>query len=122
MLRKNPITPEMYTLDFKAGNGRKKVMMQTTLVHIWVKPGCGEEFLRASLANRAGTLREPGNVRFDVLQDDGDPCRFYLYEIFADAEAVRAHKETPHYLAWRDAVADMMAEPRRGQPLQLHGE
>ena len=23
-----------------------------------------------------------------------------------------AHKETAHYLTWRDAVADLMAEPR----------
>lgn len=94
--------------------------MQTTLVHIQVNPGCEAAFLSASLANRNGTLREPGNLRFDVLQDPADPRRFYLYEIFASPEAAAAHKQTPHYLLWRDTVADMMAEPRRGQPLLFH--
>ena len=32
------------------------------------------------------------------------------------AEAAAAHKETAHYLEWRERVQDMMAEPRRGEP------
>jgi autoinducer 2-degrading protein len=35
-----------------------------------------------------------------------------LVEVYRDADASAAHKLTPHYAAWRDAVADMMAEPR----------
>ncbi len=38
-----------------------------------------------------------------------------IYEVFVDAEAAAAHKTTSHYLAWRDRVAPMMAEPRRGE-------
>ncbi|HNG87164.1 MAG TPA: antibiotic biosynthesis monooxygenase, partial [Accumulibacter sp.] len=37
------------------------------------------------------------------------------YDSAADAAA---HKATPHYLAWRDAVAGMMAEPRRGEAMR----
>jgi len=33
-------------------------------------------------------------------------------EVYRDAEAASAHKQTPHYAAWRDAVADLMARPR----------
>ena len=35
-----------------------------------------------------------------------------LVEVYRDAEASAAHKETPHYATWRDTVADMMARPR----------
>lgn len=62
-------------------------------------------------------MLEPGNRRFDVLQDPTEPGRFILYEAYATAEDAAAHKQTPHYLAWRDAVADMMAQPRRGEPM-----
>ena len=52
----------------------------------------------------------------DILQDANDATHFVLYEAYASAADAKAHKETPHYAAWRDAVADMMAAPREGQP------
>jgi autoinducer 2-degrading protein len=51
-------------------------------------------------------------MRFDVLQDPDDPTRFVLYEAYEDAAGAAAHRETPHYAAWRDAVEPWMAEPR----------
>ena len=42
----------------------------------------------------------------------GDPKNFTLVEVYNKDDAPAAHKETAHYAAWRDAVADMMAEPR----------
>jgi (4S)-4-hydroxy-5-phosphonooxypentane-2,3-dione isomerase len=90
--------------------------MHVTLVHVRVIPGRLDEFLAASRENYDGSVREPGNVRFDILRDPNDAARFLIYEVFADAEAAAAHKRTPHYLAWRDRVAAMMAEPRRGEP------
>jgi autoinducer 2-degrading protein len=90
--------------------------MLVTLVHVHVLPGRIEDFIAATRANHLASVREPGNVRFDVLQDPELPTRFILYEAYADASAAGAHKETPHYLAWREAVAPMMAQPRRGEP------
>ena len=43
-----------------------------------------------------------------------DPTRFLLYEWYETEEAQRAHKDTPHYAAWREATADMFEEPRTG--------
>ena len=63
------------------------------------------------------SITEPGNRRFDVLQAPDDPARFILYEAYASAADAAAHKETAHYLAWREAVGGMMAEPRRGEPM-----
>jgi autoinducer 2-degrading protein len=90
--------------------------MHVTLVHVRVKPERLEEFIAATRANHEASVREPGNRRFDVLQSTEDPSRFVLYEAYASAEDAAAHKSTPHYATWRDRVADMMAEPRKGVP------
>lgn len=90
--------------------------MHVTLVHVHVKPERVEEFIAATRANHEASVREPGNRRFDVLQSAEDPSRFVLYEAYASAEDAAAHKGTAHYAAWRDRVADMMAEPRKGVP------
>ena len=82
-------------------------------VHVHVKPDCLEDFKRATRTNARLSLLEPGVLRFDVLQQQDDPTRFVLVEIYRDAAATAAHKETPHYPVWRDAVAPMMAEPRQ---------
>src|SRR5215472_3471903 len=81
-------------------------------VHARVWPGRVEDFLAATLVNAQASLAEPGVLRFDVIQDEADPAHVVLVEVYRDAEAPAAHKLTPHYAAWRDAVAEMMAEPR----------
>jgi autoinducer 2-degrading protein len=91
--------------------------MHVTLVHVRVKPEAIDAFIAATRANHEASIREPGNRRFDVLQAPDDPARFILYEAYVSAEDAAAHKTTAHYLAWRDAVADLMAEPRRGEPM-----
>lgn len=91
--------------------------MHVTLVHIRVKPEAVDAFLAATRLNHEASIREPGNRRFDILRSPDDPTRFVFYEAYATAADAAAHKQTPHYAAWRDAVAEMMAEPRRGEPL-----
>ena len=81
-------------------------------VHVQVKPECVEAFRRATVENARNSVREPGVARFDGAQQADDPTRFVLVEAYRTAEAPAAHKATAHYAAWRDAVAEMMAEPR----------
>ena len=88
--------------------------MHVTLVHVHVKQEHIEDFIRATRANHEASIREPGNLRFDVLQSGEDPARFVFYEAYRNAAAAAAHKETAHYLTWREQVAAWMAEPRRG--------
>jgi (4S)-4-hydroxy-5-phosphonooxypentane-2,3-dione isomerase len=82
-------------------------------VHVRIRPGRAEDFLAATLANARASLGEPGVLRFDVLRDQADPEHAVLVEVYRDADAAAAHKLTPHYAAWRDTVAEMMAEPRQ---------
>ena len=88
--------------------------MFVTLVHCHVKPEAVDAFIDACVSNHEGSTREPGNIRFDVIQLADDPTRFVLYEWYADETAAMAHKDTPHYSAWREATADMFEEPRYG--------
>lgn len=88
--------------------------MNIVFVHVHVKPEFVEAFKQASLENASSSVKEEGIARFDVVQQADDPTRFVLVEVYKTAEAPAAHKETAHYLKWRDTVAEMMAEPRQG--------
>ena len=88
--------------------------MHIVLVHVHVKPDTIEAFEAASAENAAASRLEPGIARFDVLRQRDDQTRYLLVEVYRTPEAAVAHKATAHYLAWRDAVAPLMAEPRSG--------
>lgn len=88
--------------------------MFVVCVYVHVKPEHRAAFVEASLDNARNTTGEPGNLRFDVLEQADDPNRFVLYEVYRDEAAMKAHKETPHYARWAEAVAPWMAEPRKG--------
>ncbi|MGB4292745.1 MAG: antibiotic biosynthesis monooxygenase [Bacteroidales bacterium] len=88
--------------------------MIVTCVYVHVKPDMVDAFIKASTANHLESVKEPGNLRFDFLQQADDPCRFMIYEAYESEEAAAAHKNTPHYQTWRATVENMMAEPRKG--------
>ena len=88
--------------------------MYIVSVTIWVKPEHTKSFIEATLDNARNTRREPGNVRFDVSQVEDDPNRFLLYEAYRTKDDFSKHQQTEHYLRWKNAVADWMAQPRQG--------
>ena len=90
--------------------------MHIVHVHVHVKAENVEEFIKATRENARNSLKEAGIARFDVIQDAKDASRFILCEVYKTPEDALKHKETAHYLTWRDTVADMMAEPRIGMP------
>jgi (4S)-4-hydroxy-5-phosphonooxypentane-2,3-dione isomerase len=91
---------------------RKKMVVMIVEVH--VKPEHIDSFVAATVENHEGSVREPGNMRFDVLRSGQDTSLFLLYEAYDSEESAAAHKLTPHYARWRDTVAPWMALPRRG--------
>lgn len=86
---------------------------QCVHVFVSVKPGTENDFLAASLANARASSLEPGIARFDVIQQEDNPTKFVLVEVYKNADAPAAHKSTNHYLDWRKTVEHMMAEPRK---------
>ncbi|MTI61075.1 MAG: antibiotic biosynthesis monooxygenase [Firmicutes bacterium] len=88
--------------------------MLAYVVEVYVKKEDIEDFKKATIENHHNTIKEIGNYRFDVLQSKEDLGHFTLYEVYESEDAVSAHKETPHYLKWRETVAEWMASPRKG--------
>ena len=88
--------------------------MYVVSVTVHVKPECVAGFIEATLDNARNTRTEPGNVRFDVSQVADNPAQFLLYEVYRTGDDFRAHQQTEHYLRWKQAVAEWMAQPRQG--------
>lgn len=86
--------------------------MHIVHVHVRVKPDRVADFIQATIENASNSVQEPGIARFDVIQQSDDSTRFVLTEVYRNEDAPARHRETTHYAKWRDAVADMMAEPR----------
>lgn len=85
------------------------------IVHVFVEVK-GDQvgaFQEATSVNARSSAQEAGIVRFDVLQEQSDPTRFVLIEIYRTPDDPARHKETAHYATWRDVVEPMMASPRR---------
>ena len=88
--------------------------MIVTCVYVQVKPAATRSFIDATVANHNESVNEPGNLRFDFLQQSDDLCRFMIYEAYESEATAAFHKSTAHYLKWRDTVKDFMADPRKG--------
>jgi len=88
--------------------------MQIVMVYVHVKSQFLDAFKKATLENASESIKEPGIARFDVVQQEEDPTKFILVEVYKTADAPAAHKATAHYEKWRDTVAEMMADARQG--------
>jgi len=86
--------------------------MYVLVVTIDIKPQFKDRFMAEMLDDARGSVRdEPGCLRFDVIQDEKEPNRIYLYEVYADRAAFDVHMTTPHFLKWKSAVQDWFAAP-----------
>jgi quinol monooxygenase YgiN len=81
------------------------------VVSLHVVPGRLEEFTVAIRENAERSFAdEPGCLYFDVCQDTRDDHHFVFYELYADEDAVAAHRAAPHFTVWRQA-ADQCVVP-----------
>jgi (4S)-4-hydroxy-5-phosphonooxypentane-2,3-dione isomerase len=88
-------------------------------VHVHVKPEAVQAFIDATLLNATASRREAGNLRFDVVQQEEDANRFVLVEAWRDPAAHAAHRDSTHYIRWRDAVNPLMATVRTSTKYNL---
>ena len=89
--------------------------MYVIIAPIQVKEGCKEQFMEAIIEDAQGSVNdEPGCLRFDVIQDAGDPNRIWLYEVYRDEAAFQAHTQAPHFLKFREATQDIRVEGIQG--------
>uniref|UniRef100_A0A7S2KWR8 ABM domain-containing protein n=1 Tax=Leptocylindrus danicus TaxID=163516 RepID=A0A7S2KWR8_9STRA len=70
------------------------------VVQAEIQPDRLEEFLDIIEKDAVGSRGEPGCIRFDVVQSQEDSNKFIFYEVYKDVEAVKFHKEQPHFALW----------------------
>jgi quinol monooxygenase YgiN len=86
--------------------------MYVIIAPIQIKEGTKEQFLEALLPNaQAAANTEPGCLRFDVIQDAGDPNRVWVYEVYVDEDAFQAHTSSEHYLKAIEVLGQLRADP-----------
>ncbi|MHB1005644.1 MAG: putative quinol monooxygenase [Chloroflexota bacterium] len=92
--------------------------MKVVIVQVHIQPNHREQFLASMLDDARGSVNdEPGCLRFDVIQDNSDPNKIYLYEAYRDDAAFEAHRQAPHYLKWKETVKDWYTQPN----IAFHG-
>jgi autoinducer 2-degrading protein len=88
--------------------------MYVNAVDLDIVPAERENFLAAIKENGAAAAKEPGCLRFDILNLASDPNHFFLYEVYQNEAALKAHRETDHFKKFIAAASKMVAkrEPR----------
>lgn len=71
------------------------------------KPGKAEALKKLLDTMLAPSRAEPGNLRYDLWRDQSAPDRFVLDELYTDAAAIAAHRETPHFKSYLAVIADL---------------
>ena len=92
--------------------------MHIVHVLIQVKPEFIDTFKALCIENARSSRKEPGVVRFDVIQQIDDPTCFLLNEVYRSLEDSAKHKETAHYNKWRELAEPLMAQPRTRRVFQ----
>jgi quinol monooxygenase YgiN len=66
---------------------RAKIMV---IVHVFIKikPDMLEPFKAATLKNAQNSIKEPGILRFDFMQQEDKTLSFLLVEVYKDSNAV----------------------------------
>lgn len=90
-------------------------MSYVVLAEFHVTPENLDAFLTAARADAAASLAlEAGCRQFDVVVDRGQtPARVLFYEVYTDRAAFEAHLQTPHVMAFRQALALCAEQPVR---------
>jgi (4S)-4-hydroxy-5-phosphonooxypentane-2,3-dione isomerase len=92
------------------------------LVEVHIKPAAVDEFLELMTHDATVSVRdEPGCLRFDIMRDNDDPCKFFFSEVYRDEAARLAHRETPHFAIWMEfAGRGLDREPVRHATTVVH--
>lgn len=95
--------------------------MYVVIASLHLKPGRKDDFMAAMLEDAEATMAKEEYVyAFEIVEDEQDADRLHLVEVYRDQASHQKHKESPHFLKWRDTTADWFAEPmsvKRGHTL-----
>ena len=72
------------------------------VIRTTIHPDRVGEYKKLMRADINGTRKEPGCLRFDMLQEKGTTNQFIIYETYASQEALNLHFENDHFKAVRE--------------------
>jgi len=75
-----------------------------------IAPGQIDAYLAALKENGAATVREPGCHEFNILVSQKEPNHVLIFEVYDDAAAAQAHRETEHFKKYAAAIKDMVVK------------
>lgn len=79
-------------------------------VHLDIKPADMPKFMEAIKENGAASVHEPGCRTFNIHVSASDPNHVFLYEVYDNAAALDAHRQTPHFKKYAATTKDMVAK------------
>ena len=86
------------------------------LVQLDLNPGQKDAFVARALEHRGNVVaKEPGCLRFDLVLPDEGGDRVYLYEVYADDEALQTHFNSAYMKEYMADTAPMIAQRKRNQ-------
>lgn len=77
------------------------------LAILTARPGKAEDLFELLHAIRPRCRETPGNLRWDIWQDEANACRFALDTLYRDAAAVMAYRETAHFKTYAEAIGEL---------------
>lgn len=85
------------------------------ILHVYLKvaPEKREAFLESTKKIVAGTVAEEGNISYHLYEDTVEPNTFILVEKWQDAESLKRHEQTPHFLEYVGGINDLVSGPLR---------
>lgn len=94
--------------------------MYAILNVIAVRPEHLRAFVDHVREHARNSLREPGCLRYDVLQDRADPCTVCLYEVFRSEADLAVHKTFDYYQRWMAMSRDWRIPERSSRRVLDH--
>ena len=86
--------------------------MYILLVTVKITPERHDEFVKEMLLNAKGAKeKEPGCLRFDVVQDGQDPNTLHLYEVYEDEVAFKKHQNSAHFKRFSEVAGEWRDGP-----------
>lgn len=86
--------------------------MITVIVHIDIKPEYIYECIVATKIAQEKTLQETGCHLYTINKDKNTFSSIFLVEVYENNDAIEIHKNTQHFIEWRDTVEPYMNKPR----------
>lgn len=79
-------------------------------VDLVIVPSEMPKFLEAVQENGVNAVKEPGCRTFNISVLQSNPNHVFLYEVYDNAAALEAHRQTPHFKKFAATTKDMVAD------------